>query len=352
MAQFACPYHGWRYDLEGTLCEVPDRERFDPPPDPAERSLKPLRLETWAGLLWVNIDPDCAPLVDYLGRIVDDLGPYHFEDMVLAGHQTVTLTANWKTARDNFLEQYHVDFIHPQHATLVDCCNSSNVLWPYGHSASRVAGYTTDSRYPVPEQTPPHLAPLLEGLGMDPAAFDGRVADIRAAVQQRKRELGPTLGCNYPDLSDEQLSDVWQYDVFPNTFMTVQAEELWIFGPRPHPTDPDRCYFDKWTLALPSEIAVDASRGLSLNPRLGVSRNDPRPAHEQFDQADVVAGRNSMTITIDQDIQYLPDMQAGLHSRGFDRAVLNVRTKPACNTSMTGCMSWIAGQPSEPSLSS
>ena len=39
--------------------------------------------------------------------------------------------------------------------------------------------------------------------------------------------------------------------------------------------------------------------------------------------ADVLAGTHSLTITIDQDIQYLPDMQAGLHSRGFSAAVLN-----------------------------
>jgi hypothetical protein len=30
-----------------------------------------------------------------------------------------------------------------------------------------------------------------------------------------------------------------------------------------------------------------------------------------------------MTITIDQDIHYLQDMQAGMHSRGFERAWLN-----------------------------
>ena len=109
---------------------------------------------------------------------------------------------------------------------------------------------------------------LLQGLGLDPASFNGRVSDIRQAVQQRKRELGPTLGFDYGALSDEQLSDVWQYDIFPNTFMTIQAEELWIFGPRPHPTDPNKCFFDKWTLQISKEEGVDAERELTLNPRL------------------------------------------------------------------------------------
>ena len=48
-----------------------------------------------------------------------------------------------------------------------------------------------------------------------------------------------------------------------------------------------------------------------------------RAEHEIFTREDVVEGRNSMTITIDQDIHYLNNMQAGMHSRGFDAAVLN-----------------------------
>ncbi len=324
VAQLACPYHGWTYALDGALTTIPDEAQFQPPVDRATRSLKTVRVECWAGMVWVNMDSDAPPLVDYLGPIVDNLAAFRFENMVLAQHQTVLLAANWKTARDNFLEQYHVDFIHPQHASMVDCCNSTNILWPLGHSATLVEGYVTNSRYPVPEATPPHLVPLLEGLGLDPAAFNGRVPELRETVQQHKRKVGAELGFDYAGLSDEQVSDVWQYDIFPNTFLTIQAEELWIYGPRPHPTDPDKCYFDKWTLQVPREITADEERGLSLNPRLMVSRDDERPEHDVFTAEDVIAGRHTLTITIDQDIYYLANMQAGMHSRGFDRAVLNV----------------------------
>lgn len=321
--RIACPYHGWTYGLDGALQQVPDADRFSPPVDAAERSLKPVKLELWAGMVWVNMDPEAGPLSAFLGPIIDNLAPYHFENMVLAAQQTVTLDANWKTVRDNFLEQYHVDFIHPQHASLVDCCNSENILWPFGHSATMVEGYVTNSRYPVPEKTPPHLVELLQGLGMNPDEYDGRVPEIREAVQARKRVLGPELGFDYRELSDEQLSDVWQYDIFPNTFMTIQAEELWIFGPRPHPSDPNRCLLDKFTLQIATDNACDEGRGLTLNPRLMMSAAGERPGHEKFTREDVLAGTHSLTITIDQDIQYLPDMQAGMHSRGFERAILN-----------------------------
>jgi phenylpropionate dioxygenase-like ring-hydroxylating dioxygenase large terminal subunit len=302
---------------------VPDAPRFCPPVDKSQRSLKPVQLALWAGTVWVNMDREAPPLQSYLGTILGNLAPYQFENMVLAKHQTVSLDANWKTLRDNFLEQYHVDFIHPQHASFVDCSNSTNILWPHGHSATMVEGFVTNARYPVPQDTPDHLIPLLRGLGLDPTDFSGRVPDIRRAVQERKREVGAELGFDYSGFSDAQVSDIWQYDIFPNTFMTIQAEEVWIYGPRPHPTDVDKCYFDKWTLQIPTEIGCDPARGLTLNPRLMVSRDDARPPHEVFTAADVIEGRHSLTITLDQDIYYLADMQAGMHSRGFDRAVLN-----------------------------
>lgn len=323
VAAITCPYHGWQYRLDGCLQQVPDQERFEPAPGPQSHSLVPVQVAVWAGLVWINLDPKAQPLEDYLGSIMDDLAPYRFEQLVLVQHQTVALNANWKTVKDNFLEQYHVDFIHPQHASLVDCANSDNFLMPHGHSSTAVKGFVTNPRYPIPESVPDFMLPLLEGLGMEPTAFSGRVPAIRQAVQARKRALAGELDAGYDSMSDEQLSDVYQYDFFPNLFMTLRAEDLAIYGPRPHPSDPDRCYFDKWTLQLPVERGVDEAKGIRLLPELAGSLDDERPDHAVFTQQQVIDGEHSLTITFDQDIYYLADMQAGMHSRGFQRATLN-----------------------------
>lgn len=319
----SCPYHGWTYELDGRLRFVPDEVRFPNPPCAETHSLQPVQVATWAGLVWINMDLDAAPLKDFLGDIVPTLAAYRFEDMVLVADQTVMLDANWKTCVDNFSEQYHVDFIHPQHASFVDCCNATNELWPLGHRRVLVKGYVTDPRYGVPEEVPPILAAAIAPLGLNPADFEGRVTEVRAAVQRQKRKLGAELGFDYSAFTDEQVSDVWQYDLFPNVIMTIKPEELWVMRPRPHPTDPNKCYFDKWTLRV--DLPADASRGLSLvgDPRATETRSTERPSREVFDQDDVVAGTHSMTITIDQDIHYLRHMQAGMHSKGFRQATLN-----------------------------
>lgn len=319
----SCPYHGWTYDLDGRLLSVPDAERFTQDIACESHSLKPVQVDTWAGLVWINMDLDAPSLATFLGDVIPELAPYRFEDMVLVSDQTVTLDANWKTCIDNFNEQYHVDFIHPQHASFVDCCNATNELWPLGHRRVLVEGYVTNPRYGVPEEVPPILAAAIRPLGLEPDDFKGRVPEVRRAVQRQKRLVGERLGFDYSGFTDEQVSDVLQYDLFPNVIMTVKPEELWVMRPRPHPTDPDKCCFDKWTLR--ANLPGDASHGLSLvgDPKVTADAIDDRPEREVFDQADVVAGRHSMTITIDQDIHLLRDMQAGMHSRGFRRAVLN-----------------------------
>ncbi|MEN3976986.1 aromatic ring-hydroxylating dioxygenase subunit alpha [Emcibacter sp. SYSU 3D8] len=319
----ACPYHGWTYELDGALKTVPDAERFSQGLPCESLSLKPVQVDHWAGMVWINMDMEAGPLSEFLGVVQDLVAPYRCEDMTLVGDQTVCLDANWKTCIDNFNEQYHVDFIHPQHASFVDCCNASNELWPYGHRRVLVEGYVTNPRYGVPDEVPPILQAAIRPLGLDPADFKGRVSDIRKAVQQRKRDVGAALGFDYSGFTDEQVSDVLQYDLFPNVIMTIKPEELWVMRPRPHPTDPDKCFFDKWTLRI--SVSADAARGLSLvgDPMAPPANAGDRPAHEVFTQEDVIAGNNSMTITIDQDIHLLRDMQAGMHSRGFSRAWLN-----------------------------
>ena len=96
VAQIACPYHGWTYALDGVLTTIPDEAQFRPPVDRSTRSLKPVRVELWAGMVWINMDSAAVSLADYLGPIVENLAAFRFEDMVLAQHQTVLLHANSK----------------------------------------------------------------------------------------------------------------------------------------------------------------------------------------------------------------------------------------------------------------
>ena len=321
----SCPYHGWTYGLDGTLEHVPDRELFKEGVPCEEKSLKPVKVSVWAGLVFINMDESSSSLETFLGPIIDQLKPYKFEKMNLVKHQTVSLLeTNWKTVRDNFLEQYHVDFIHPQHASFVDCCDAENDLWPFGHTRTMVTSPVVNPRYSTPEEPPEFMKDYLKGLRLNPDDFNGKVPEIRKAIQKQKRVIGNELGFDFSEFTDDQVSDVLQYDIFPNIFMTIHPERLWIFGPKPHESDPNKCSFTKWSFQIPSHQVRDESKELELLPGSSFyEQTGSRPEHDIFTREDVVQGRKSLTVTIDQDIHYLNDMQAGMHSKGFDSATLS-----------------------------
>jgi phenylpropionate dioxygenase-like ring-hydroxylating dioxygenase large terminal subunit len=56
-----CPYHAWTYELDGSLRRAPRAEQ-EADFDPSGLGLLPLRVDTWGPLVFVNPDPDAAPL--------------------------------------------------------------------------------------------------------------------------------------------------------------------------------------------------------------------------------------------------------------------------------------------------
>src|SRR5580698_4023634 len=67
-AMLQCPYHGWKYGLDGSLKGMPEFEgvqKFDR----AQNGLMPIRVETWECFVFVNLDPQTAPLHEFLGGL-------------------------------------------------------------------------------------------------------------------------------------------------------------------------------------------------------------------------------------------------------------------------------------------
>jgi phenylpropionate dioxygenase-like ring-hydroxylating dioxygenase large terminal subunit len=107
-----CRYHAWRYALDGRLTEVVDAHEFTALPEGL--CLRAVRVDTWGGFVFVNLDPDAPPLLDFLDPLPSLLAPYHLEDMRLRAHLSTVLPANWKSVVDAFNESYHVQGTHPQ----------------------------------------------------------------------------------------------------------------------------------------------------------------------------------------------------------------------------------------------
>ena len=109
-----CPYHAWTYSLDGKLLSAPRAAR-EGGLEMDELGLVPLLLETWGPFVFVNPDPDAAPLSQFLDDVPEhiaaagiDVGALRF----LARTES-EIAANWKTCSENFLECYHCPVAHP-----------------------------------------------------------------------------------------------------------------------------------------------------------------------------------------------------------------------------------------------
>ena len=324
VSRFVCPYHGWTYADDGELVHVPDMERFANGVDCQAKSLRPVRAATWNGLVWVCMDEAAPPLLEYLGEVAELATPYNLAGMEVVADQTVTLACNWKAVFDNFGELYHVDHIHPQHELMFNCPQAQLHLFAEGHTSVVIDGHTVNPRFDIPDTPNRYLAHQLTTFGGDPDNYQGRVLEIRDDIQSLRRAAGPSLGWDYDAFSDERLSDIEQYNVFPNTMITVQPDDALIARARPHASDPNRCYWDMLTLHRYPDPEVAANAGVSYAPKdaRGAPPED-RPQHEEFTQEDIIAGNKSMGATIDQDVHLIRDVQAGMHSRGFHAQTLN-----------------------------
>jgi phenylpropionate dioxygenase-like ring-hydroxylating dioxygenase large terminal subunit len=321
--RFVCGYHGWTYRPDGRLVVVPDNDRFEGGVDRATHSLQQVRVDTFAGLVFVCMDVNAQPLTDYLGLAAERIAPYRLQDMTLVSDQTVTLACNWKAVYDNFGELYHVEHIHPQHQELFDCPTARVELFASGHTSVAIDGHTVNRRLPIPEAPNFYMQHQFKMYGVDPNEYIGRVLDAREDMQKVRRDVAPKLGFDYTALSDERLTDIEQYNLFPNIMITLTPDTGFIARARPHPTDPNWCSWDKLAFRMHPSAEVAARAGVAYEPYPSTLFEQPeRPVHDEFDQDDIIAGRKTLGITLDQDVHYIRDVQRGMHSRGFTQARL------------------------------
>jgi choline monooxygenase len=117
-----CRYHGWTYRLDGELIGVPEA-RSIPDLDKSALGLFPVRVETLAGMIFVNLDAHAAPLSETVGGLAERLAPWGIEGLVPTHPYEGSQPANWKIVADNYLEGYHVPIAHPGLMRLYDYKN-------------------------------------------------------------------------------------------------------------------------------------------------------------------------------------------------------------------------------------
>jgi choline monooxygenase len=115
-----CPYHGWNYALDGTLKGMPEFEgvkNFER----KDNGLVPVKVETWEKFVFVNLDPEAAPLTEFLGGLVQRVSPLRLSKLIYFTSKSYDIHCNWKVFVDNYLDGgYHVPHLHKGLSSVLD----------------------------------------------------------------------------------------------------------------------------------------------------------------------------------------------------------------------------------------
>lgn len=135
-----CPYHGWTFNLDGSLRGAPRSDR-EPNFDKSALGLVPASVDTWGPLIFVNLDPDPVPFTEYLGGMpeVAVSRGLRLADFVEHRRLDYTFATNWKIAVDNNFECYHCAVAHPEFSSLFDVRPDSYEIQTFDYTATQLS---------------------------------------------------------------------------------------------------------------------------------------------------------------------------------------------------------------------
>ena len=332
LRRFVCKYHSWAFLPDGTLNFAPDKEDF-PEGNPCGKvRLQELRCETFAGFIFVNMDPDCKGLKEFLGPIWEDWEKRGIHTWKRTMANTMWLPCNWKVVLDNFNESYHVPTVHMRATPDTDRKKIRGNIDTYfketkfdlseeGHNRMVMkGGYGVGSTDEEGNIIDP-LATQLKYWEINPAEFKGRPEDTREALQKAKRKLGPDRGyTHYDRIPDEQFTDAFHYTLFPNFAVSVWSDGFHFLRARPHRSDPEQCLFDNWWYSSPASLKETATMQRGNNAGQANDQGEVEVTMLQYPE-------DSIGPAIEEDVAVFVTQQRGFRSRGFKGVYLSNQEK-------------------------
>ena len=128
-----CPYHAWAYDLDGNFKGAPHFGGTDihiaDGMDRSRTGLIEVRSHVWNDWIFVNIDGSAESFEDYSATLQERLKGVNWAQVEnIATLDFGEIPCNWKFIMENFIEPYHVQFVHKSttdqpladHYTIID----------------------------------------------------------------------------------------------------------------------------------------------------------------------------------------------------------------------------------------
>ena len=264
---FVCGFHAWRYNLEGQCTFVMNREDWNGALTEERTRLGEVKVDTWGGWIWINLDPHCVPLREFLEPAASMLEPFQLQNMRYRWRRWIIFECNWKVAMEAFAETYHVPGTHPEFMVFGDFRG-----W------ARAQGLHSNIGYDAPKGMDENKAKLRLGAGSDPRVStaqmqtytwehantnttetlvnaslrlvdelpEGTPADkvLKHWLDSARRD-DAARGVIWPTVDPAhvgQSGTAWQ--IFPNFQIGHAVNNMLCYGARPYGYDPNKCIFE------------------------------------------------------------------------------------------------------------
>ena len=321
-----CRFHGWRYKLDGSVSRVTSREDWagcDSFEDKDLR-LKEVKVDTWGGWVFINMDPAAQALRDYLAPVPEILDPFLLEDLRFNWYKTLVIPCNWKTVLDAFTEGYHTEATHPQmmkygYQKFLTAAHGKHAMFYTGgggDSAKSTSTSTSTGTVAPDVDARKFFLDYIEELSSTlKAMYTQHAVDaarrlmtdlpetatpeqVAGAFMAFHKEVVESSGARWPtSLTGEALVKAGiDWHIFPNTVVLPTVDGALWYRARPNGNDPDSCIFDVWSL--------------------GRFKPGTEPKIEREFYARIEEFKDNVPF-LEQDFDNLKMLQKGMHSRGF-----------------------------------
>jgi choline monooxygenase len=127
-----CGYHGRRFGLDGRMLSMPEFEGAEDFPSRSD-DLPRTQLHDWGPFWFASLRPEHA-IEDLLAPVREriDWLPWNDARLLPSGCREYHVAANWALYCDNYLEGFHIPYVHPSLARALDYGSYRTELLPLG----------------------------------------------------------------------------------------------------------------------------------------------------------------------------------------------------------------------------
>ena len=153
-ASLRCRYHGRRFELDGRFRSMPEFDDVEGFPSEAD-DLPKLATAQWGPFLFASLDP-AMPFEEWIGPVEERMGGWYPLGGLTFDPDTAhdyLIPANWALYCDNYLEEFHIPYVHGQSLTTLDYDAYRTEVFQYANLQFGV-GSAGERTFQLPEGHP------------------------------------------------------------------------------------------------------------------------------------------------------------------------------------------------------